>query len=251
MPGRRAPPRPPGAPTCTRGYPVVGVAPPRPSGHAGPITWAGAGRACVAGLAPRLLRRSRKGDQGPGVDGAGLRAARLLLPRDRPQQARRRPVPGPRRGLRRRRRPGARRRPPHALRARFGSRRRDRRPRPRASRGRRRVPPRDQGPPRAEGASGQGLHRPLRRARGPRGGDGDDGGRSGVGSPRARRGRRGPGGGRDRSRCPRGVAGPDDAQPRRVVRHHDSGPASGSPTCGCPTARTCASPPPTVRPRSR
>ena len=43
--------------------------------------------------APRLLRRGRDGDQGPGVDGARLRPARLLLPRDRPQPSRRRPVP--------------------------------------------------------------------------------------------------------------------------------------------------------------
>ena len=59
----------------------------------------------AARLAPRLLRRGRDGDQGAGVDGAGLRAAGVLLPRDRPQQARRRSLHGPRRGLRRRRRP--------------------------------------------------------------------------------------------------------------------------------------------------
>ena len=60
--------------------------------------------------APRgLLRRRGDGDQGAGLDGAGLRAARVLLPRDRPQPAGGRPLPGARRGLRRRHRRGARR----------------------------------------------------------------------------------------------------------------------------------------------
>ena len=59
----------------------------------GRSAWVGAGRACTAGLAPRFLRRGGKGDQGPGVDGPGLRASGLLLPRDRPQPARGRPIP--------------------------------------------------------------------------------------------------------------------------------------------------------------
>src|SRR5207244_3528661 len=40
------------------------------------------GRTRAAGATPRLLRRCRDGDQGAGVDGARLRAARVLLPRD-------------------------------------------------------------------------------------------------------------------------------------------------------------------------
>ncbi len=60
--------------------------------------------------ATRLLRRGRDGHQGAGVDGAGLRSARVLLPRDRPQQGGRRPIRSPRRRLRRRHRRGAGRR---------------------------------------------------------------------------------------------------------------------------------------------
>ena len=48
------------------------------------------------GRAARVLRRCRDGHQGVGMDGPRLRAARLLLPRDRPQPARRRPLPLPR-----------------------------------------------------------------------------------------------------------------------------------------------------------
>ena len=68
-----------------------------------------AGRRRAARRSPGLLRRRGDGHQGAGVDGPGLRAAGVLLPRDRPQPARRRPVPRPRRGLRRRHRRGARR----------------------------------------------------------------------------------------------------------------------------------------------
>src|SRR3954465_9174166 len=39
------------------------------------------------GPPPGVLRRRRDGQQGPGLDGPGLRAARVLLPRDRPQPA--------------------------------------------------------------------------------------------------------------------------------------------------------------------
>ena len=63
----------------------------------------------LLGAPAGVLRRRRDGHQGAGVDGAGLRAARVLLPRDRPQPAGGGPLPGPRRGLRRRRRRGARR----------------------------------------------------------------------------------------------------------------------------------------------
>src|SRR5438128_3074596 len=51
----------------------------------------------------RLLRGRGDGDQGPLLDGAGVRAARVLLPRDRAQPAGGRPVPRPRCGVRRRR----------------------------------------------------------------------------------------------------------------------------------------------------
>src|SRR6478672_10172848 len=44
----------------------------------------------IAGRAAGILRRRGDGDQGTRLDGASLRAARLLLPRDRPQPARRR-----------------------------------------------------------------------------------------------------------------------------------------------------------------
>ena len=99
------------------------------------------------------------------VDGAGVRAARVLLPRDRAQPARGRPVPRARGGVRRRRRRGARRRPAHALGPRLRPRGGRRRPRPRPVRGERGVPARHQGPPRGQGAGGQGLHRALRRPR--------------------------------------------------------------------------------------
>ena len=74
-----------------------------------PVAWRGARRTRPPRRAPGVLRRGGEGHQGPGLDGPGLRAARLLLPRDRPQPARGRPVRGPGRGLRRRRGRGARR----------------------------------------------------------------------------------------------------------------------------------------------
>ena len=55
-----------------------------------------------------VLRRRRDGDQGARLDGPGLRAAGVLLPRDRPQPAGGRAVPRPGRDLRRRHRRGAR-----------------------------------------------------------------------------------------------------------------------------------------------
>ena len=62
----------------------------------------------LAGRRPGLLRRRGDGHQGAGLDGPRLRAARVLLPRDRPQPAGGRPLPRPRRGVRRRHRRGAR-----------------------------------------------------------------------------------------------------------------------------------------------
>ena len=118
--------------------------------------------------APWVLRRRRDGDQGPRLDGASVRAARLLLPRDRAQPARRRPVPRAGRRLRRRRRRRARRRAAHAVGPRLGARSGRRGPRPRPLRGQRGVPARHQGAPRGQGACRQGLHGPLRRPRGPR-----------------------------------------------------------------------------------
>ena len=159
----------PGAPTCLqatvhwlRPHPARGS--PAPGGvDVDP---------CVPpGRAPRLLCRGGEGDQGPGLDGAGLRAARLLLPRDRPQPARRGPVRRPGRGVRRRRRRGPAGRTPHALGPRLGARGGGRPPGARRpGRGRRRLPAGHQGPPRAEGPGPQGLHRPLRGPRRPRGG---------------------------------------------------------------------------------
>src|ERR1043166_7314048 len=49
----------------------------------------------AAGPPPGLLRRRRDGHQGPGLDGPGVRTARLLLPRDRPQPAGGGTVPHP------------------------------------------------------------------------------------------------------------------------------------------------------------
>ena len=74
---------------------------------------------CPARRAPRLLRGCRDGDQGTGVDGACLRAAGVLLPRDRAQPAGRRRLRRPRRGVRRRRRRGAAGQPHHAVRPRL------------------------------------------------------------------------------------------------------------------------------------
>ncbi len=159
------------------------------------------------------------------MDGPRLRAAGLLLSRDRPQPSRRRPIPGPGGDLRRRRGRGPRRRASHALGPRLGSRGRRRRPPVRPRGRRRRVPARDQGPPRAEGPGRQGLHRPLcgpRRSRGGR--------RHHGRGPR----RRPPGPARrTTSITPRsptvllgGVVGADDAEPRRMVRDHGPGPAT-------------------------
>ena len=64
-------------------------------------------RAGAAGRAAGLLRRRRDGHQGAGLDGAGLRPARVLLPRDRAQPAGGPALRGPRRGVRRRRGRGA------------------------------------------------------------------------------------------------------------------------------------------------
>ena len=89
----------------------------------------GGRRPGAARRAARLLRRRGDGDQGAGVDGPQLRAARVLLPRDRPQQARRRALRRAGRGVRRRHR----RRPAgpadHALGPRLGARGGRRRPR--------------------------------------------------------------------------------------------------------------------------
>ena len=103
-----------------------------------------------------------------GVDGARVRAARVLLPRDRPQPARRRAVPRAGRDLRRRRRRRAARRAADALRPRLGARGRRGRERGGPLRRQRGVPARHQGAPRSQGARPQGLHGPLRRPHRPR-----------------------------------------------------------------------------------
>ena len=136
-------------------------------------------RSGAARRAPRLLRRRRDGDQGAGVDGAGVRAARVLLPRDRPQPARRRALRARWAWCSSTTSPTC---PPGApimlsahgsapevvaaaratgqLRRRLG------------------VPARHQGPPRGQGARRQGLPHRLRRPRGPRGGRRHDGRRA-------------------------------------------------------------------------
>ena len=80
----------PGATATTRGrdiarsgYRAAGSAAGRRAGRAGSL-----GRGCgpgAAGVAPGLLRRGGDGHQGPGLDDPGVRAAGVLLPRDRPQ----------------------------------------------------------------------------------------------------------------------------------------------------------------------
>ena len=200
-------------------------------------------RAGAARRAAGLLRRRRDGDQGAGVDGAQLRAARVLLPRDRPQPARRRALRAPGRGVRRRHRRGARRAADHAVGPRLGA------------RGGRRGPRRgsyvvDSVCPlvtkvhhEVQGARRQGLPHRLRRPRGPRGGGRHDGRRARRDQP-GRVGRRG-------RRAARRSTSPSRCSPRRRCRTatgaaSPSPSASASPTCGRPGAATCASRPPTA-----
>ena len=114
------------------------------------------------------------------LDGADLPGARLLLPRDRPQQARGRPIPGSGRGVRRRHRRGADREPDHAVGPRLGPRGRGSRPQSGQLRRGLGVPARHQGAPRGEGACRQGLPHRVRRPRGPRGSRRHHGGRAGL-----------------------------------------------------------------------
>src|SRR5258708_1981052 len=84
----------PGATATTRAGGMAEVygrgRPPESAGVSRAILSIGARRTSAPGATARLLRRRRDGDQGVGVDGPCLRAARVLLPRDRPQPARRR-----------------------------------------------------------------------------------------------------------------------------------------------------------------
>src|SRR5882672_8967422 len=98
-----------------------------------------------------LLRRRGDGDQGARLDGASVRAARVLLPRDRAQPARGGTVPRAGRDLRRRPRGSTARRAADALGPWFfagGGRRGARRGPLRGERG---VPPRDESAPRSAG----------------------------------------------------------------------------------------------------
>ena len=98
----------PGATATTRGA-AHQVAGPGYGRHASiASTLRDASNGC-SGRAAGVLRRRRDGHQGAGVDGPQLRAARLLLPRDRPQPADRRALRAPGRGVRRRHRRRARR----------------------------------------------------------------------------------------------------------------------------------------------
>ena len=83
----------PGATATTR---AVGIAPclrDELGGTRPRLAWSGARRACAPRPAAGLLRGRGDGDQGPVLDGPGVRAAGVLLPRDRAQPARRRPLP--------------------------------------------------------------------------------------------------------------------------------------------------------------
>ena len=90
-------------------------------------------RRAPARRAAGLLRGRGDGDQGAGLDGAHVRAAGLLLPRDRPQPADRRALRTPGRRVRRRHRRGAAGSADHAVRPRVGARRSSPRPRRRGS----------------------------------------------------------------------------------------------------------------------
>src|SRR3954471_6077969 len=57
-------------------------------GEVPPVACERGRRSRSVGRATRVLRRRGDGDQSTGMDGPHLRAARLLLPRDRPQQGR-------------------------------------------------------------------------------------------------------------------------------------------------------------------
>src|ERR1700722_12050971 len=83
------------------GYWLNGVTGRRLCHGPGQIAWWGGRGEGAAGLAPRVLRRRRDGHQGPGVDDPGVRAARLLLPRDCAQPGGGGALPGTRRDLRR------------------------------------------------------------------------------------------------------------------------------------------------------
>ena len=147
----------------------TGTAPRTRLPASGELPWAAMPVEKVLLAEPRgLLRGRRDGDQGARLDGARVRAAGVLLPRDRPQPARRRTLPRPGRDLRRRRRRRAGGRAADALRPRIGARGRRRGQRGRPLRRQRGVPARHQGPPRGQGAGAQGLHDPVRRPRRPR-----------------------------------------------------------------------------------
>ncbi len=218
----------PGATATTRG---AGIGQGYGAAAAIPLAWGRWPSTRCSSPPPGVLRRRGDGHQGPGLDGAGLRAARVLLPRDRPQPAGGRPLPRPRRGVRRRHRRGAPGSADHAVGPRLGSRGGGGGPGQRRLRGRRRVPAGHQGAPRGEGAGRQGLPDRLRRPRGPRGGRGHDG-----------RGARAPSTGWRRStRSTRSPASssPSPCWPRppcrtATGRRWPTGPPSASPSCGGP-----------------
>ena len=177
--------------------------------------------------AARLLRGRGDGDQGAGVDGARVRTARVLLPRDRAQPARGRALPRAGRGLRRRRLRSAGRCAADALGARLGARDRRRRPRRGPLRGQRGLPARHQGPPRGASARPQGLHRAVRRARRARRGRRHARGRARSHPARGARRRHRPRARRGRRRRPGGDAGADDPRAERVDRPPRGRPSPG------------------------
>jgi hypothetical protein len=192
---------------------------PRIGGPRRPPGWVasnGGRRHRPAGRAAGLLRRRGDGHQGPRLDGQDVRAAGVLLSRDRPQPADGRPLPSAGRGLRRRRRRGPAGGARHAVGPRVGARGGGGRPGQRRRGRRRRLPAGDQGPPRGQGAGRPRLQRDLRRPPGPRRGGRHDGGGARSGPPgrdRGRRGRPGP-----RRRGAGGVPGPDHVEHGRVGR---------------------------------
>ncbi len=172
----------------------------------------------------------------------GVRAARVLLPRDRAQPAHRGALRASGGGVRGRHRRGPRRPPDHAVGPWVGAGGGGGRPRPRQLRRRLGVPARHEGPPRGARPCREGLPHRVRRSRGPRGGSRHDG--SGAGRDQ-------PGGVGGRRRRPRGVrraggaARPDHAVAPRLERCRGRGETSATPMPGRRDAAISASPPPT------
>ena len=194
----------------------------------------------VARRAAWLLRRGRDGHQGPHLDGAGLRAAGVLLSRDRPQRRGGRCVRAGRRAFRRRHRrcPGGQ--ADHAVGPRLGTGGRGGRGGSGRRDGRRGLPPRHQGPSRGPADGGSGLRRHLRRtcrARRSRWCRRRGAPRGHAGRPRRR-----PQGLLPHRRRPRGPARPDHPRRLRVGERVWKKPRSATRSCSPPARATSATP---------